>query len=424
MSGDLILMPRLGETMELGTVRAWLVQPGKPFRRGDVIAEIETDKTTVEMPALADGVIAELLAAEGDEIAVGEPLARLAGPARQGEVSEPSLAAGRNPPVLRAAPPGVAGGDRGGTNSASSTGRIRASPAARRLAAKTGLALADVPGTGRNGRRQGWDVRAFAETGRAYPAAGAALHLVERGAGPGLPVVFLHGFGGSVDGWMNIQNAIALHHRTIAIDLPGHGRSVGHPAVSFSGMAAAVADTLDTIGVAEAHFVGHSMGAGVGAAQALARPERVASLTLIAPAGFGPEINRLLLADFAKAHREDDIARLIGQFFGASGHVPRHLPALLARTRGDAAHGEALARVLAAMMDGERQHVLDLEALAATGIPTRILWGDDDRVLPIATADALPAVFALHRFRGVGHMLHAEVPRETIRLIHESIRGE
>lgn len=69
-------LPRLGETMEEGAVAKWLKQPGETFKRGEIIAEIESDKTLVELPALRDGVLEEILAPEGATIAVGAPLYR------------------------------------------------------------------------------------------------------------------------------------------------------------------------------------------------------------------------------------------------------------------------------------------------------------------------------------------------------------
>jgi pyruvate dehydrogenase E2 component (dihydrolipoamide acetyltransferase) len=74
----LLTLPRLGETMESGRVVGWLKRPGETFRRGETIVEIESDKTVVELPALADGRLLEVIAAEGSEVDVGAPLCRYA----------------------------------------------------------------------------------------------------------------------------------------------------------------------------------------------------------------------------------------------------------------------------------------------------------------------------------------------------------
>jgi pyruvate dehydrogenase E2 component (dihydrolipoamide acetyltransferase) len=72
-----IEMPRLGYDMEVGRVSAWLKKPGDLIERGEVIAEIETDKTTVEMEATASGTLVEIIHSSGAEAPVGEPIAWL-----------------------------------------------------------------------------------------------------------------------------------------------------------------------------------------------------------------------------------------------------------------------------------------------------------------------------------------------------------
>lgn len=72
-----IEMPKLGYDMEAGTVSGWLKRVGDTIARGDVIAEIETDKATVEMEATASGTLAEIVHDAGDEVPIGEPIAWL-----------------------------------------------------------------------------------------------------------------------------------------------------------------------------------------------------------------------------------------------------------------------------------------------------------------------------------------------------------
>ena len=70
-----IILPRLGETMEIGTISNWLVKEGDEFKRGQIIAEIDSDKTTVELPALEDGKLIKILHKDGEEIEVGSDIA-------------------------------------------------------------------------------------------------------------------------------------------------------------------------------------------------------------------------------------------------------------------------------------------------------------------------------------------------------------
>ena len=76
MSG-ILKMPRMGETMDEGKLIAWLVEPGQPFKRGDPILEVETDKTVVEFPALGDGMLVESLVEIGEMVDVGTAIAKI-----------------------------------------------------------------------------------------------------------------------------------------------------------------------------------------------------------------------------------------------------------------------------------------------------------------------------------------------------------
>ena len=70
-----IILPRLGETIEMGTISSWLIKEGDEFKRGQIIAEVDSDKTTVELPALEDGRLIQILSKEGEEIEVGSDIA-------------------------------------------------------------------------------------------------------------------------------------------------------------------------------------------------------------------------------------------------------------------------------------------------------------------------------------------------------------
>ena len=75
MVGLQFLRVHLGETMEIGTISKWLIEEGDEFKRGQIIAEVDSDKTTVELPALEDGKLTKILSKEGEEIEVGSDIA-------------------------------------------------------------------------------------------------------------------------------------------------------------------------------------------------------------------------------------------------------------------------------------------------------------------------------------------------------------
>ena len=168
-----ILMPALTPTMEVGTLSQWLVEPGDSVVAGQVIAEIETDKSVLEFEALHDGVIGDLLVADGAEdvkvdtviatlLEAGEPPATAGDP----ESTEPPPA-----PEPATAVESISGLAQAVTQAAD---RVRSSPAARRIAKESGIDIADVKGTGPRGRILANDVRAAREVAKVRAAGGTA----------------------------------------------------------------------------------------------------------------------------------------------------------------------------------------------------------------------------------------------------------
>ena len=147
-----IEMPKLSDTMTEGTLVKWRKKPGDKVEMGDVLAEIETDKATMEMEAFDDGTLAEVYVQEGGKVAVGQPIALLSLPG-----DKPGAAAARpSPPAKKAtaapatpAPLGQAAPPAPGTGPGT---RVKASPLARRLAASRGVDLARLAGSGPGGR--------------------------------------------------------------------------------------------------------------------------------------------------------------------------------------------------------------------------------------------------------------------------------
>lgn len=244
-----------------------------------------------------------------------------------------------------------------------------------------------------------------------------SLHIVERGAGAATPVVMLHGFGGDAASWLALQTAIGLNRRTLALDLPGHGKSRDHAGKPYDGMAAVVAETLDMAGVSRCHLVAHSMGGAVATTFALSAPERIASLTLAAPGGFGGLVNARLMRRFASATDAAELQAIVEQFFGTESPVPRLVGAHLAAERADPAITLTLTRILDQILDGAHQVPVPKARLGEVDYPVRLLWGEEDRVQTDDTIRNLPPTVALHRFPRAGHMVHVEATREVAAIL-------
>jgi pyruvate dehydrogenase E2 component (dihydrolipoamide acetyltransferase) len=152
-----ITMPALSPTMESGTLARWLVKPGDQVRSGDVIAEIETDKATMEVEAVDEGEVLELLVAEGaEEVPVNAVIARLKGEGEEAAPAARPVAAANATavPVQPEAPAVAAAHDTPATPPSPRTAgeRVIASPLARRLAVIHGVDLAALRGSGPRGR--------------------------------------------------------------------------------------------------------------------------------------------------------------------------------------------------------------------------------------------------------------------------------
>jgi pyruvate dehydrogenase E2 component (dihydrolipoamide acetyltransferase) len=173
-----ILMPALSPTMEEGTLAKWHVKKGDAVKSGDVIAEIETDKATMEVEAVDEGTVEELLVPEGAEgVKVNAPIARLSGdsagsaappptaeaPKAEAKPEPKAEAAPAPPPAAAPAPAAIAKAD---------GQRIFASPLARRIAGQKGLDLSTLKGSGPHGRIVKADVE-NAQPGQAKAPAAA-----------------------------------------------------------------------------------------------------------------------------------------------------------------------------------------------------------------------------------------------------------
>jgi pyruvate dehydrogenase E2 component (dihydrolipoamide acetyltransferase) len=187
-----VLMPRLSDSMEEGTVLKWLVDKGGEVKRGAPLVEIETDKANMTYEADTDGVLIEVLAQEGDTLEVGQPIARIG---VEGETAAPTTEQPKDERADAAAPddtgPEPAEAEREAPEpdrqeqpppeptpqpvaKANGGERVKASPLARRMAGELGVELARVEGSGPGGRVVKADIEAAANSGDQTPVSDVA----------------------------------------------------------------------------------------------------------------------------------------------------------------------------------------------------------------------------------------------------------
>ncbi len=182
-----VIMPSLGFDMTEGLLARWLKNEGDPVEKGQAIAEIETEKATVEIEAAASGILARIIVQAGQTMPVGTVIGVIA-KAGEAVASGPVAAAPSPPPVATpsspptAAPSPLAPASEAGKGAASAEARVKASPVARKMAEEAGLDLSRVKGTGPDGRVLERDVQAAIE-GKSAPTPPAA----PAGPPPGTP---------------------------------------------------------------------------------------------------------------------------------------------------------------------------------------------------------------------------------------------
>lgn len=187
---EVVSMPKLGFDMAEGTLVRWVVAEGQPVEKGAVLAEIETDKATVEVESSASGVVLRHMVAEGTPVPVGDPIALVGQPGEQPEAPPQQAQAPVEEKAAEAPTPAASVQPEvekveAGTGDGRLPGGVRASPVARRMAEERGIDLRQVKGTGPGGRVTKSDIEAYREAPKVEPA------VVERAAVtpiPALPV--------------------------------------------------------------------------------------------------------------------------------------------------------------------------------------------------------------------------------------------
>jgi len=410
-----ISMPKLGMTMEEGTVLHWPLSVGDPVSKGDVVLVIESEKNEADVEAASSGFLRHVYVDVGGTVPCGTLLGAITDTV-DGPFDEGAFHAAENRPEAQA-------GGRLEVRSAASDAPADAkrsartdkpvAPAARAAARKLGVDPQAVPGTGPGGRVTKQDVEAFAAAREALvPVAdGVALEVLEAGAGD--PVVLLPGLGTDVSAFARQTPVLTERFRVLGVNPRGVGLSDAPPtdAYEVAQMAADAAATWE----GAAHVVGASLGAAAALELALDHPERVKSLTLITPfVEVGPRLAAVgqawsLLA--AETSPETLATALLPWFFSAG-----FLADEAARARTVRGLARTVSRVPAATLDRMYAGMLHWSGtraadLASLSVPTLVVAAGEDLLTPgaEAVADAIPGARILV-VPAAGHAVALEAP--------------
>jgi len=363
-----IVMPKWGLAMLEGELTSWNIEEGVEIASGAEIADIETTKIANAFESPTAGLVRRLVATAGETLPVGALLAVVADKSIDDAAIDAFIAEFQANFV-----PPEEGADDGPTP-------------------------------------QTVDVK------------GRTLSYISAGPEGGDTVLLIHGFGADVNGWMFNQSALAEGRRVIALDLPGHGRSgkdVG--AGDISVFAEAIESFIAELGLKKVHLVGHSLG-GAAALKSAGAPE-IASLTLIAPAGLGDDINTQFLEGFLAAKRRKDLQPVLEQLVADPSLISRDMMDDVLKFKRLDGVVSALSKIIAANFPGGAQAASLRNDLAKLSIPVTVIWGAHDKIIPSSHASDLPDGVKVQIVEDAGHIPQMEASGAVNDLILATIEG-
>jgi pimeloyl-ACP methyl ester carboxylesterase len=264
-------------------------------------------------------------------------------------------------------------------------------------------------------------------------------HLAVRRAGSGPTVVLIHGMAGSLETWDPVFDDLARTCDVIAVDLPGHGASSRMRGdYSLGSLASSVRDILDALDVKTATIVGHSLGGGIAMQFMYQFPDRCERLVLVSAGGLGREVTPMLRAlslpgaglvraAGARIQHQRHVAA-VGRFLRpVAALVWNDLPYMVRQmsTLDDPETRRSFLATINAVIEPGGQGINAIERLhLAEGLPTLIVWGHKDRMIPSSHGRDAAELIPDCRFElvpGAGHYPHEDDPELFARVVADFV---
>ena len=262
--------------------------------------------------------------------------------------------------------------------------------------------------------------------------------IAYRDAGAGEALLLIHGMAGSSATWRAIIPELSKKYRVVAPDLLGHGESAKPRGdYSLGAFAAWLRDLLDELGISRATVIGQSLGGGVAMQFTYQHRDYCQRLVLISSGGLGPDLNwilRVLSAPGAELvlpvvapQPVLNLGNKLGSWLASAGiQSPRAVEMWSAYcSLADRPTRQAFLRTLRSVVDYRGQAVSALGKIHVShGLPTLLIWGEEDRIIPVAHGyaahDAVPGS-RLEVLPGVGHFPHVEAPTAVVDILDDFI---
>ncbi|MFB8342324.1 acetoin dehydrogenase dihydrolipoyllysine-residue acetyltransferase subunit [Brucella cytisi] len=425
-----ILYPKVSLETNSGTISRWHVKDGDEVKQGQLLFEIDNDKTVVEVDAPHAGTVKILKSSTTDEIEVGQSVASLFA---KGDAVRAAPAASA-PSTLQNAPEtataNISAATTGTPVNSDRNGRAIATPLARRMANDAGIDLSLIDGSGPGGRIQKKDVIAALESVPSAPGAIVAsrqprsegesiLNAVWLRKGEGTPLVLLHGFASDHNNWRGLFAGTQWQQPLLAIDLPSHGASPLVAVQDLDAIAAMIEATLKMFDIQRAILVGHSFGAAVSVRLANRGNIDIRALGLFSPAGIGPEINVGFVQSFVRAKSKESVTPWLHELVHNKASISETFINAVVQQREDQQLSDAMIVFSEHFFADGTQTISILDDLASLEIPVRVIYGKQDKILPFRYTRNLPENVALHAFDACGHMPHLEKRGLSLRILAE-----